>query len=273
MLAADVIRFWTASGSLGHDVTFSENQLKIGQKLVTKLWNAFLFVREHITEVPNSLHTPNKFGAVNEWLLHNASACFASYTNYFGDYEFSLALHTTETFFWHSFCDNYLELIKHQLFNPDHYSTDEVAATRWTLYTVGLRILQLYAPYMPHVTEAIYQELYKDKEAVPSLHQTRFEAFQKVYKFSDSAQAIETLIEIISTIRKLKTEQQLSLKTELESLTLYHTEQHQLDRIKEFEKLLRGITHAQVIQYKQEALDAARMQRHDEHWHAHCTIK
>lgn len=269
---ADVIRFWTASGSLGHDVSFSENQLKIGQRLVTKLWNAFLFVREHIQDVPNSLCKPEYLDPINEWLLHQASTCFANYTHYFKEYEFSLALQNVESFFWHNFCDNYLEIIKHQLFNPDQYSEQEVAATRWTLYTVGLRILQLYAPYIPHVTEAIYQELYKDKEKVASLHQTRFTAIQHAFNFETSKKTVEKLIEIISTIRKLKTEKQLSLKTELASLTLYSNDQQLLDLIRGFEKIIRGITHAKTVLYTNEAHDSARIEQENDLWHIHSGI-
>ncbi len=141
---ADVIRYWTASGSLGQDVAFSENQLKIGQRLITKLWNAFRFVHEHTKDV-NPQVMPAKLDASNEWLLHEATVCFEKYQRYLEENEFGLALAVVEKFFWHTFCDNYLELIKNQLFNPTEYDPQTVKATHWTLHTVGLRILQMYA--------------------------------------------------------------------------------------------------------------------------------
>ena len=179
LIRADVIRYWTASGSLGHDVAFSENQLKIGQRLTTKLWNAFRFVSEHVGSVTPS-DAPKNLSAPNEWILHSISETFKTYNNYFEQHEFSLALDTVEKFFWHNFCDNYLELIKDQLFNPEHYSPEEVTATRWTLHHVGLRILQLYGPYIPYVTETIYGSVYANVGPT-SLHQTKFAMYQQEY--------------------------------------------------------------------------------------------
>ena len=72
---ADVIRYWTASGGLGQDIAFSEGQLKIGQRLVTKIWNAFRFIHEHVSMVPES-QPPNTLGITNEWLLHSATQTF-----------------------------------------------------------------------------------------------------------------------------------------------------------------------------------------------------
>ena len=63
--------------------------------------------------------------------------CFEKYNNYFEKHEFSLALDAVEQFFWNDFCDNYLELIKDQLFNPARYDAQEIVATKWTLYHIG----------------------------------------------------------------------------------------------------------------------------------------
>ena len=62
--------------------------------------------------------------------FHKATLCFKSYKHYFEEYEFSLALLQYESFFWQDFCDNYLELIKDQLMNPEKLLETEVAATR-----------------------------------------------------------------------------------------------------------------------------------------------
>ena len=57
---------------LGQDIAFSEKQLKIGQRLVTKIWNAFRFIHEHIAQVDPDAAT-NALGAANEWLLHHSN--------------------------------------------------------------------------------------------------------------------------------------------------------------------------------------------------------
>lgn len=266
---ADVIRYWTASGNLGHDVAFSENQLKIGQKLVTKLWNAFRFVQEHV-QAYDAKHEPQQLGVINEWIMHESAHTFAEYKKYFDNNEFGLALSTVEKFFWQNFCDNYLELVKDQLFNPDNYPTQTVKATQHTLYHVGLQILQLYAPYLPHVTETLYINLYSDKT---SLHQTRFADVQTAARFDTSAQLMHMIINVVSQVRKLKTEQQLSLKTELATLTVYVDNTNIADAFTQEANLIKGATKAHEFIIKQESSTTSVLQKLDDMLHAHISLQ
>lgn len=264
---ADAIRYWTASGSLGHDVAFSEAQLKIGIRLITKLWNACRFITEHTADIKPDV-VPPTFGAINEWLLDSATNTFATYERYFAQHEFGLALQSVETFFWKDFCDNYLELIKHQLFNPQEYNEQDVYATRWTLYSVGLRILQLYAPYMPYITETIYGHVYKNTLGIPSIHQTKFNALQTPYSFPESSTTIATCIEIISQVRRLKTEKQLSLKTPLSTLTIVINDSTITHAISAQAALIKGISQATTVEYKQDAAAQSFIEQAGETWSA-----
>jgi valyl-tRNA synthetase len=271
---ADAIRYWTASGSLGYDTAFSDAQLKIGQRLITKLWNAGRFIKEHTKDVPSAtVQNGLKLGTINEWLLHEASICFTNYDHSFKQYEFSLALERIEKFFWHAFCDNYLELIKHQLFNPQDYSQEEVATTKATLYYVGLRILQLYAPFIPHVTERLYQEIYTAHLAASSLHQTQFADIQFEYTYPDAAERIAMIIGLVTQVRKLKTTQQLSLKTPLQTLTIYAANDAIIDFLKTQEKLLRGISQALTIQYTVDSQQLSSLKQDGDFWHAEIYVE
>ena len=244
--AADAIRYWTASGSLGHDITFSQTKLKDGQRLITKLWNAFRFAEPHLADF--KAQPPKNFGVVNEWALDRITTLFLKYNNYFSDHEFGLALDHVESFFWADFCDNYLELIKNQLFNPDQYEADQIEATKWTLYHLGLRILQLYAPYLPYVTETIYQQFYAQKISIPSLHQTKFDAVQISYNFEKARNLMATINEIVGQVRKLKTSKQLSLKTPLNTLVICGSKDL-AKKLAPHEQLIKGITQAHTITY------------------------
>ncbi|HJM68515.1 MAG TPA: valine--tRNA ligase, partial [Candidatus Babeliales bacterium] len=211
---ADAIRYWTACGALGTDVAFSENQLKIGNKLVTKLWNAFAFVNQH-TEGQTFGSKPDNLGTVNEWMLNNVTECFERYDKEFKKFEYGAALNQVEHLFWHDFCDNYLELVKDQFFNPDNYDPAFVQATLWTLHTVGLRILQLYAAFIPFVTDAIYRDVYSSTIDAPSIHSTIYSNLQVPLLNPASAERMTSILDIVSKVRKIKSENQLSLKTEL----------------------------------------------------------
>ncbi len=267
---ADAIRYWTATGSLGHDISFSEAQLKVGQRLTTKLWNAFRFAQPHLADFTPK-QAPTSLGIVNEWLLDTIGKTFERYQANFEKHEFSLALDAINTFFWSDFCDNYLELIKNQLFNPQEYDAESVYATRWTLYQVGLRILQLYAPYMPYVTETIYQLLYRQTVSTSSLHQTKFSAIQQAYSFESAQKNMNLIIELITNVRKLKTEHQLSLKTPLEQLIIY-ADKTVSSQLKDHEQLIKGITQAQTIAYSEQSIDAQKLEAVEDQWHAHLVI-
>jgi valyl-tRNA synthetase len=257
---ADAIRYWTASGGLGQDIAFSESQLKIGQRLITKLWNAFWFTHEHIFDPSTTLGMSGKNksvhgepvepGLVNQWLLHELSMAYQNYKTHFEQHEFGLALQVIEKFFWKIFCDNYLEIIKDQLFKPENYTEVELHATRWTLHQAGLRILQLYAPYMPYITESLYEAVYKKDQDKLSIHQTKFEHVQTLYLFEQEALLMNHIIDIIEQARKLKSEKQLSLKVPFASLTIMSENEHLLNQIMPHTQIIKGVIHAQEIHFK-----------------------
>lgn len=269
--SADSIRYWTASAALGYDVSFSENQIKIGQKLLVKLWNVFRFANEHIRTFDKKRGTAKELSLVNKWILHKASECYQTYKSYFDKNEFSLALDTVEQFFWHNFCDNYLELIKDQLFNPKNYPNEEVLSTKWTLYYLGIRILQLYAPFIPHIVENLWMLFYKEKENCNSIHQTKFEIYQIINMFDEENKIMNSILTIIDQIRKLKSEQQLSLKTEIEALTISAPKTIQ-SNLKNNESLIKGITQAKTINYTTESIEPALIQK-DNLWLADIKIQ
>ncbi len=266
---ADAIRFWTASGSLGQDTSFSEEQIKIGQRLIVKLWNAFRFGFEHLQNF-HSKNQPDNLGVVNEWILHQATITMQKYQEYFEKNEISLALDYVEHFFWKDFCDNYLELIKDQLFKPELYSPEQVHATKWTLYNVGIHILQLYSPYLPYVTEAIYCSMYKNDLKKDSIHQTKFIKINN--NFKDSAELMYKINELVSQIRKLKSEHQLSLKVELNTLEIYSNDQKLINNIKNQEQLIKGVTQAKTIEYKKSDLVLSKLENIDQTWLAKVSI-
>jgi len=261
---ADVIRYWTANGKLGTDTAFSPNQLKIGQKLTTKLWNAFRFCKEHIENYTPTDIDQNNLDNLNKWLLDKFSNTVKVYLSYFEKYDYTLALETAERFFWNNFCDNYLELIKDQIFNPEQYSKEVIENTRFTLYNIGFGILQLFAPILPHITESLYQAFYKDKKDILSIHVTKLDAKNYDFNFASSASLIDQIIQIISSCRKIKTENQLSLKVELESLNIYSEDKDVLEKIKEEQQLMAGITKAKEINFLNKKLESSNLEKTDD---------
>lgn len=255
---ADVIRYWSASARLGTDTAFSENQLKIGHRLVTKLWNALRFCSQHIADYKPTT-TPPELDPINQWVLHHLALTVQEYIKQYDGYEYYSALERVEKFFWSIFCDNYLELVKDQFFNPQNYNESQLAATRYTLYQVGFGILQLFAPFLPHITETLYQLLFKQHEGVISLHITLLDPMRYQFNFANGALLGDKVVDIVGAVRKLKSESQLSLKADLHALTIHSEDATTLNGLKNLERVIIGITKAGSLVYNNQPITEASM--------------
>lgn len=261
LYAPDAIRFWTASGTLGQDIAFSPDQIKIGQKLLNKLWNAFKFAHMHLENFDCSQQPPANLNVVNQWMIDQANNALDQYNKYFDKHEFGLALQSIESLFWNDFCDNYIEIVKDQLLNPDKYSEQEVAATKWTLHHVGFMILQMYAPYLPHITEHLYQTIFAPSVGVDSIHITQLS--QVKLGNEQNQQHMNVLLEIIAQVRKLKTAEQLALRTELTTLTISVTDAATQEMIQQQAAILQGVCKAHSINVVQEMVKTNILQDRD----------
>lgn len=274
--SADAIRYWTACGTLGYDTAFSEAQLKVGHRLVNKLWNAFLLIAEHIQTMSieeRAKLDASKLDPLNGWILHRATETFERYTEMFAKHEFSLALQALEQFFWADVCDNYFELMKDCLFNPQNYSAEYVQQTKQTLAILGIRILQMYAPFVPYVTEAIYGNLYKEQYKSISLHTTQFADIHAPVKNQAAVDVMSAVLAVVAAIRQLKAEHELSLKVEVAELTLRANETI-LAQLRSQEQLLKGITRAQKLAYCTADADvcANKLEQRDNVWFGMITV-
>lgn len=244
---ADVIRYWAANGKLGADTALSENQFKIGQRLITKLWNAFRFIEQHIKDYDRQTLAPKD--TINQWLWDSFSNVYKNYQQQFDTYEYQAALEYVEKFFWQDFCDNYLELVKDRLFNQDKYAPDVIAEIKATLYHIGYGLLQLFAPFLPHITESLYQEFYKNDVKTTSIHQTLFDNRKYDALYPQSVATTASLLSIVTIVRKLKSESQLSLKTPLQTLTIYCNDALTLGHLEKLADIIGGISKAEKVTF------------------------
>lgn len=219
--SADSIRYWAASGKLGTDILFSEDQLKIGRRLVTKLWNAFKFNQEHIGDISCTGQELNAKDPLNYWLMHNLSKTYTQYLASFEAYDYHHALEVAEKFLWHVFCDNYLELVKHRFFNAAAQPAELLIETRKTMYVVGLHLLKMFAPVVPHITDTLYQDTFRKHEKEASIHNATWKPEALAgYPESDHSKSIDALVIAVGQVRKLKSERAFSLKAPLHGLTV-----------------------------------------------------
>lgn len=127
-------------------------------------------------------------------------------------YEIGLAKIHFEEFFWRDFCDTYLEMVKTRVYQPERFVDGQVKklSGQWTLYHVMYTIIRLLAPYVPHVTEEIYQDYFKQYVGDVSLHTVSFpDTFLAVDGYV--VDSFACVLDVVADVRKYKTEKQISL--------------------------------------------------------------
>jgi len=155
---------------------------------------------------------------MDKWVLCKLKRTTDEASGYLERYEIGLALNTIEKFFW-DFCDNYIEIVKDRLYKPEVYGNAARLSGQKASYTALLMLLKLFAPYFPHITEEIYQEYFREKEGNVSIHATTFDDLS-LYDDEKLIGNGEEIKKIISEVRKYKSENNLSLKTELEYIQI-----------------------------------------------------
>ncbi|HOP65699.1 MAG TPA: valine--tRNA ligase [Bacilli bacterium] len=207
---ADVVRYWAGSGRTGTDILFNEETLERGKKIANKLWNVSKFVEMHLTDYQDKDEV--KLELVDEWIISKYLEMEKQFTNYLDDYEVGLGLNVLEKFFW-NFCDNYIEIVKHRLYRPEDFGIDKRYSGQKTIYTILYKLLQKFSIYFPYLTEEIYRELYKDK----SIHLTEFKPLN--LNIANNPM-VDTIMAIISEVRGVKTNKNVSLKTTVKKLVI-----------------------------------------------------
>ncbi len=205
---ADSLRYWATGASLGHDLRYTERDVKAGKRLLTKLWNASRFALMYLegfdpnTDVPLAERT-----ATDRWVWHRLHVTVERTTRALEAYDFAPAREAIDRFFWRDFCDNYLEMIKDRFWLPERFSDAERLSAQVTLYATLRHVLALYAIFLPHITEELYQRIYRPHEGARSLHVTRWP------EVDPSALApvseADALIELLGAVRQQRTAMRL----------------------------------------------------------------
>lgn len=209
---ADAIRYWATGATLGTNHKFDPQDVKKGKHTVNKLWNAAKFCASSIgTYSPEGQSTPT-LEPEDAWILHQLNAAIRDTTDAFERYEYADVRGILDTFFWGTFCDYYLEVIKHR---------SGETAVQYTLFHCLLNILKMYAPLLPFITEEIYQDVYRDCAKVNSIHLTSWPSVNIDWEQSqESLGETDLFLKEIDMIRKYKAELKLKQKDRLTDYAL-----------------------------------------------------
>lgn len=218
---ADCLRFWAAGSKLGEDLPYQEKDLVTGKKMVTKLWNASKFALMHLQDFDHGKKMgKSRLKTIDRWLLSKLNRAIKVSTENFENYEYSKTKAEAERFFWQILCDNYLEIVKARLYNPEVYGEEKRQSAQFTLYTALVSSLKLMAPLMPYITEAVYQLYFAEKEGIKSIHISAWPEFDESMIDEEAERSGDLLVDILSAARKFKSEKQMSLKAEIEKIVV-----------------------------------------------------
>ncbi|MBQ7552396.1 MAG: class I tRNA ligase family protein [Rickettsiales bacterium] len=212
---SDIVRYWAGSCSLGVDTAFNETKFLDGKKLVNKLLNATKFATMHFERQnlqEKSLAECVKLidKTADKWIVSRLVDVIKQYQKAFNEFEYSVAKNAVERLFWDEYCDNYLEIVKGRAY------ADDLSALA-TLRVMTEAFLLLFAPYVSHLTSAVYREIF-NKE----VHKCGSFAELFAIDFADK-QAVEDMkigLDIINFVRQKKADLKVSIKAPIKKLAV-----------------------------------------------------
>lgn len=222
---ADSVRQWAAAGgSTGYDIPYRWADVEYGRKFLTKLWNAARLILSSLRDYEPDTRAPN-LELLDKWLLSKLNKLIKSATEAFESYQFSVVTDSTRNFIWHDLCDQYLEAVKYRLYAERGESSQSRKAAQFTLFHTLDAVLRLLAPVCPHVTDALYRELWKERPIARSVHVTKWpEANEQLIDESSQEQGT-ILVRVLSEIRRTKSEKRLSMKAPIKKLTIHSVQE------------------------------------------------
>ena len=209
---ADALRLTLMTGNApGNDMRFYWERVEASRNFANKVWNASRFIMMNLekAEVPQEIDL-NALTGADKWILSKVNKLAEEVTENMDKYELGIAVQKVYDFIWEEFCDWYIEMVKPRLYNEEDTTK---AAALWTLKTVLGNALKLLHPYMPFITEELWQQLRERKPGASLMVTQMFEPNEVNEKF---LQEFEVAKEIISNVRSIRLQKNIAMKEQLE---------------------------------------------------------
>jgi len=199
---ADALRMFLATGnSPGNDMRYSEKRVEACRNFANKLWNASRFVHMNIDDYNVKNELPATLETEDKWILHTLNNVAKEVNENLERFELGIALSKIYDFIWNSYCDWYIELCKARL-----QSEGETAQNaRQVLIYVLDKILKLLHPFMPFITEEIWQTIPHDTEGKTVMLE-KYPEYDPSLDFPSEAEEMMKVMEAITAIRTQRNE-------------------------------------------------------------------
>ena len=209
---ADAIRFsFLYNTSQGQDIHFSEKLLEMGSTFANKVWNASRFVLSNLEDFDaNAVIDEKEFKLEDRWILSKLQTASRQINEYMNKYELDSAAKVAYEFFRGNFCDWYVEIAKTRVYGQE--GSDKTVA-QYVLKTVLDKGLRMLHPFMPFITEEIWQKLGLDEETIML---SEFPTENKKYVDLAAEKEFDYLKEIVNAIRNIRGEANVSPAKKIE---------------------------------------------------------
>ena len=198
---ADALRFTLVTGnSPGNDLRFSDEKVAASRNFANKIWNAARFILMNLEghDVPNAL--PEKLELEDQWIVSALNDVTKEITENLEKFELGIAVQKLYDFLWDSFCDWYIEIAKIRMQSGDE---EKAQSARQVLVWVMTRTLQLLHPFMPYITEEIWQSLPHEGE---SIMVSPWPVYEEQYSYPQAEEELARIMELIRGVRNRRAE-------------------------------------------------------------------
>ena len=194
---ADALRYFLSTATApGMDLRYDEEKVASTWNFINKLWNASRYVLMNLGEFKEKNQTMDELTTSDKWILTKLEQTIQTVRKHMDQYEFHVVGTELYRFIWDDFCDWYIELTKGSINNT----------TKTVLVKVLTSILKMLHPFMPYVTEEIYQMLPIHEESIMISH---YPVYEEEYVFEKETKDMEEMIDFITRVRTYKLEQKV----------------------------------------------------------------
>ncbi len=198
---ADALRFTLATGnSPGNDMRFSDEKVGASRNFANKLWNAARFILMNLGEDEKAPHIPDELALEDKWILSLFNKLTKEVTDNLDKFELGIAVQKLYDFIWDVFCDWYIEISKIRLNSGDEKAAQTV---RDMLVYIMSNTLKLLHPFMPFITEEIWQTLPHYGESIMI---SEWPVYKDEHNFSVEEQEMDRIMEAVRAIRNRRAE-------------------------------------------------------------------
>lgn len=198
---ADALRFTLATGnSPGNDMRFSDEKVEASRNFANKIWNAARFILMNLSEDEPAPYIPDELTIEDKWILSQYNDLIKAVTESLEKYELGLAVQKLYDFIWDVFCDWYIELAKIRLNGTDENAKSTAKAV---LVYVMSNTLKLLHPFMPFITEEIWQTLPHSGESIMI---SEWPVYSEALSFKAEETEMERIMTAVKAVRNRRSE-------------------------------------------------------------------